>query len=146
VNQEEAERDIPKLRQVPARTRFLSVEPMLGPISLTRLSTDTSASECCGAQRFNALTGESICDLSDQVFDSDTSIDWVIDGDESGRGARPIHSIRNGRVRCAISAGVPACRSCSNNGANGCPPIRTTAIQASRVDTLRGAMAFRTLS
>jgi protein gp37 len=34
VNQEEADRDIPKLIDVPARVRFLSIEPMLGPIDL----------------------------------------------------------------------------------------------------------------
>ncbi|HWH74578.1 MAG TPA: DUF5131 family protein, partial [Methylibium sp.] len=34
VNQKEADRDIPKLLAVPARVRFLSIEPMLGPIEL----------------------------------------------------------------------------------------------------------------
>lgn len=34
VNQEEADRDIPKLLEVPAAVRFLSLEPMLGPINL----------------------------------------------------------------------------------------------------------------
>lgn len=34
VNQAEADRDIPKLVAVPARMRFLSCEPMLGPINL----------------------------------------------------------------------------------------------------------------
>jgi protein gp37 len=34
VNQEEADRDVPKLIQTPARVRWLSVEPMLGPIRL----------------------------------------------------------------------------------------------------------------
>ena len=33
-NQEEADRDIPKLLATPARVRFLSAEPMLGPIDL----------------------------------------------------------------------------------------------------------------
>lgn len=33
VNQEEFERDVPKLRAIPARTRFLSCEPLLGPIN-----------------------------------------------------------------------------------------------------------------
>lgn len=32
VNQEEADRDIPKLLRVPARVRFISYEPALGPI------------------------------------------------------------------------------------------------------------------
>ena len=35
VNQVEADRDIPKLLDVPARVRFLSMEPLLGPVDLT---------------------------------------------------------------------------------------------------------------
>ncbi len=34
-NQEEADRDIPKLLAVPARVRFLSMEPLLGPVDLS---------------------------------------------------------------------------------------------------------------
>jgi len=34
ANQEEADRDIPKLLRTPARARFLSCEPLLGPIDL----------------------------------------------------------------------------------------------------------------
>jgi RNA-directed DNA polymerase len=34
VNQEEADRDIPKLLATPARVRFLSMEPLLGPVDL----------------------------------------------------------------------------------------------------------------
>jgi protein gp37 len=34
VNQEEADRDIPKLLSVPAAKRFLSMEPLLGPVDL----------------------------------------------------------------------------------------------------------------
>ncbi len=36
VNQEEADRDIPKLLAVPARVRFLSCEPLLGPVNISR--------------------------------------------------------------------------------------------------------------
>jgi protein gp37 len=36
VNQEEADRDIPKLLDIPARVRFLSCEPLLGPIGDAR--------------------------------------------------------------------------------------------------------------
>ena len=35
ANQKEADRDIPKLRRVPAKVRGLSAEPLLGPINLT---------------------------------------------------------------------------------------------------------------
>lgn len=37
INQAELERDVPKLLNTPARTRFLSIEPILGPIDLTRI-------------------------------------------------------------------------------------------------------------
>lgn len=64
VNQEEADRDIPKLLAVPASVRFLSVEPMLGAIDL-------------GYMR-------------DWRRDGPRVVDWVIVGGESGHGARPI--------------------------------------------------------
>ena len=37
IDQGEADRDIPKLLNVPAHVRFLSIEPMLGPIDLSRV-------------------------------------------------------------------------------------------------------------
>lgn len=72
-NQEEADRDIPKLLVVPAAKRFLSIEPMLGAIDLS--------------EPFN---------VKHWGFDPDwegskTDIDWVICGGESGHGARPMH-------------------------------------------------------
>jgi protein gp37 len=36
VNEEEADRDIPKLLDIPATVRFLSMEPLLGPVSLSQ--------------------------------------------------------------------------------------------------------------
>lgn len=108
TNQPEADRDIQKLLAVPARGHFLSMEPLLGSVDLTRLEADTCASECCGMQRFNALTGESICDLSEQPFDDGPCIDWVIVGGESGPHARPMHPdwARSLRDQCS-AAGVP---------------------------------------
>lgn len=65
VNQAEADRDIPKLLDVRARVKFVSVEPMLGPISLWRHL---------------------------RSFPNDANgIDWVIAGGESGPQARPMH-------------------------------------------------------
>lgn len=82
VNQEEADRDIPKLLAVPARVRFLSIEPMLGPISL----------DCF------PVYGE----------DERPLLHWVICGGESGPGARPMHPdwARSLRDQCQ-AAGVP---------------------------------------
>lgn len=93
-NQEEADRDIKKLLTVPAAKRFLSIEPMLGAIDLTDLSTATG-------EQWNALK----CAPHDIPC---TTIDWVIVGGESGRNARPLHPkwVRSLRNQCN-TAGVP---------------------------------------
>ena len=53
VTQEEADRDVPKLLAVPARVRFLSIEPMLGPIDLRRWLHGTSDTKV--GQNLNSL-------------------------------------------------------------------------------------------
>ena len=72
VNQEEADRDIPKLLDVPARVRFLSMEPLLGPVDLNYVRQRIQAQR---SQLARAINGE-------------TWLDWVIVGSESGPGAR----------------------------------------------------------
>lgn len=78
-NQEEADRRIPMLVSVPARVRFLSCEPLLGPVNLT-----------------------------DFNWDGRPPVDWVIAGGESGPHARPSHPdwFRVLRDQC-VAAGVP---------------------------------------
>jgi protein gp37 len=100
VNQEEADRDIPKLLAVPARVRFLSMEPLLGPVDLTRLSPPIFAA------RANALTGKWKWKDGPTKTES-PAIDWVIVGGESGHGARPmnIQWARSLRDQCS-TAGV----------------------------------------
>lgn len=66
-NQDQAEKRIPYLLDVPARVRFLSCEPLLGPVDLTD-----------GA-------------LYTRIGGAISYIDWVIAGGESGPGARPMH-------------------------------------------------------
>jgi len=68
VNQAEADRDIPKLLAVPAAVRFLSMEPLLGPVDLTRWS---------GIEGDGGTMG--------------FGLDLVIVGGESGPKARPMH-------------------------------------------------------
>ena len=96
VHQEEADRDIPKLLAVPARVRFLSIEPMLGPIDLMRARS--SMTQAAGAAAMDALRERSAW----------LGIDWVICGGESGPKARPMHPdwARSLRDQCA-SAGMP---------------------------------------
>jgi len=113
VNQQEADRDIPKLLQIPAAVHGLSIEPLLGKIQLLNLDNgDTCASECCGNWRFNALSGIEFCgDLGEPDDDSDSignRINWVIVGGESGAHARPMNPawVRSIRDQCQ-SAKVP---------------------------------------
>lgn len=86
-DQATAEARIPDLLQTPAAVRFLSCEPLLGPINLSEVIHDPLI--------FNAITG------------MDQLIHWVIVGGESGRGARPMHPAwaRSLRDQCA-TAGV----------------------------------------
>jgi protein gp37 len=100
VNQAEADRDIPKLLQVPARVRFLSIEPMLGDIRLGSF-LQRSQSAAFAAGRVTA-------DMPEWTRFGSTAIDWVIAGGESGPHARPMHPewARSLRDECA-AAGVP---------------------------------------
>ena len=68
VNQEEANRDIPKLLEIPAKVHWLSMEPLLGPVDLT----DIHWPDEHGVQVFSALE----CDVppEDDPFDGDLSL------------------------------------------------------------------------
>ncbi|MGS1072412.1 phage Gp37/Gp68 family protein [Burkholderia glumae] len=98
VNQDEAARDVPKLLATPARIRFLSIEPMLGPIDLNQALPPFHCDTC------NADYGA----LSAHASGTPIGIDWVIAGGESGHRARPAHPdwFRSLRDQCA-EAGVP---------------------------------------
>lgn len=104
-DQATASERIPRLLLTPAAVRWISAEPLLGPINLTCLPEDTCASECCGMQRLNGLTGESVCDLSHQTFDRGPRIDWVVAGGESGPHARPMYPawVRSLRLQCSMA-------------------------------------------
>lgn len=86
VNQEEADRDIPKLLALPAAVRFLSCEPLLGRIDLRGKDAQGSALD---------------------PYENDRKVSWVIAGGESGGGARPMHVdwARSLRDQC-VDAGV----------------------------------------
>lgn len=100
VNQQEADRDIPKLLATPAAVRFLSIEPMLGDIRLgSFLQRSPSAAYAAGRTTPEMPAWTRI---------GSTAIDWVICGGESGPHARPMHPdwARSLRDECA-AAGVP---------------------------------------
>lgn len=93
VNQQEANRDIPTLLDTPAAIRWLSIEPMLGPVDLDRGGWSfLSPLHPPPGNRIGWRRG----------------IDWVIVGGESGRHARSLRPewVRLLRDQCA-GAGVP---------------------------------------
>lgn len=98
VNQDEVGRDIPKLIQTPAAVRFLSVEPLLGPVSFRWMP---AWPENKANRALNPAGGT-------DHLDGLRRLDWVIVGGESGPKARPMHPqwARDIRDQCE-AAGVP---------------------------------------
>lgn len=88
-NQKEADARIQNLLRCPAAVRFLSCEPLLGPVEFSNVTKRADAVSQLGKK---ALSG----------------IHWVIAGGESGHQARPVHEkwIRSMRDQCQ-AAGVP---------------------------------------
>jgi protein gp37 len=79
-NQQWADIRIPMLLETPAAVRFVSAEPLLGPVDLRRLSVR--------GRTVDALGGD-VSDAAGVVFTGTPSVlDWVIVGGESGRKAR----------------------------------------------------------
>lgn len=103
-NQEQADKRIPILLQIPATVRFVSIEPMLGPVNLKKLNIDIPSE--IPSRRYKEV------DCLDGYFQHDTPfvgpINWVISGGESGPGARPMHPdwARSLRDQCT-KADVP---------------------------------------
>lgn len=97
-NQQTADERIPILLQIPAAVRFVSVEPMLGPVNLECVQFDKythmNVLEGCGTSL------RSPC----QAIPNATceKLNWVICGGESGPGARPMHPewVRSLRDQC----------------------------------------------
>lgn len=91
VNQAEANRDIPKLlvTQGPCM-RFLSMEPLLGPVKVWTPAIADAAEAMPGAR-----------DKDGDIH----GLDWIIVGGESGPGARPMHPdwARGLRDQCAFA-------------------------------------------
>ena len=79
-NQEQAEIRIPELIKINNAIRFISVEPMLGPVDLTRVRFPTGCLE-------NVLKAN-ISEWGRRLVGEPNGIDWVIAGPETGPKAR----------------------------------------------------------
>lgn len=103
-DQKSADLRIPMLQQIPAALRFLSCEPLLGPLDLSPWLTYQK--QCfrpwCGVQ------GRLCIDCSHASTEFTPDVEWVIVGGESGAGARPFQlSWAYGILAQCAAAGVP---------------------------------------
>lgn len=94
-NQETANERIPILLDTPAATHFISCEPLLGAIDLTKLHYDKKNENFY----LDAIEGSNYDTIQAQT----NKLDWVIVGGESGKNARPMHPdwVRTIRDQCA---------------------------------------------
>lgn len=85
-NQHQANKRIPILLKIPAAKRFVSIEPMLGPVDIERWLKDNEWEDLLKSVKVNPIHG----------------LDWVICGGESGPKARPMHPdwVRSVRDQC----------------------------------------------
>lgn len=102
-DQVRADQRIPAIMQIPAKVRFLSCEPLLGPLDVSYPDSffPNGPGYCC--------TGRD-CGCMGRPIDPPMiyGIDWVICGGESGPGARPfdIAWARSLRDQCQSVGGV----------------------------------------
>lgn len=109
VNQEEFDRDAPKLHRIPAAVRWLSVEPQLGPIDITQADQSVDWVVVGGESRqfgkcrpFDVDWARSLrlqCEeleiaffmkqLGHRAYDSARTIGNDMDGEYSGKGDKP---------------------------------------------------------
>jgi protein gp37 len=96
-DQAAADERIPLLLQTPAAVRWVSAEPLLGPVRLPPAWVRPQRG--CGGTTGGVHHHDEFCS---------PRLDWVVAGGESGTGARPMHPdwARSLRDQCA-EAGVP---------------------------------------
>ncbi|GAB4590355.1 phage Gp37/Gp68 family protein [Nocardia sp. IFM 10818] len=100
---------IDELVKVPAAVRFLSCEPLLGPIDLDRfLFPDSCPDGCACRYPDDAVAFDCSCTGACVGWSPQPAIDWVICGGESGPNARPMQAdwVRDLREDC-VTARVP---------------------------------------
>lgn len=96
-DQRRADERVPDLLATPAAVRFVSAEPLLGPIDFTNLHEAKHP-----LARLNALRCYYHCGPS--TWDAASRLDWIIVGGESGPGARPMHPDWARQIRDACAA------------------------------------------
>ena len=115
-NQAMADKRIPKLLEIPAVVRFVSVEPMLEGISFVEFEEEQWYCKECDSWPNDVFMGCSSCGCGDSLekrYSIHGLLDWVIVGAETGPGARPmkiewaeklVSDCRDAGVPCFVKA------------------------------------------
>jgi protein gp37 len=91
-DQKRADERIPLLLQTPAAVRFLSCEPLIGPVDLSLGRKRWRCSSCGNVGTPAEEIGMGRCPCGHELDEQkDCGIDWIIGGGESGPGARPMN-------------------------------------------------------
>ena len=110
-DQQRANERIPLLLNTPAAMRFVSCEPLLGPIRLDLLDNGKNGwIDCLGGVWGRGLSTDHQGDGAEHIPEGTTGdciVGWVIAGGESGRGARPMHPDWARGLRDQCGASVP---------------------------------------
>jgi protein gp37 len=113
-DQQRADERIPILLKTPASIHFVSVEPMLGPLNITKyLGCSWACPECGAIEQHEECHREDdysynrclSCGYTNDNYEPWGSVDeleWIIAGGETGPGARPMHLewVRSLREQC----------------------------------------------
>lgn len=119
---------VPQLLSTAAAVRYVSIEPLLGPIDLKPRPRSDLCIRC----------GEGPDAPHNHPDGYRTrGLDWIIVGGESGKGARPMHP--DWARGSATTASAPASPSSSSSGASGRRASRTTAVGPSTPAALFGS-------
>lgn len=125
-DQATADERIPLLLQTPAAVRWISAEPLLGPVSVGQYLSRTN------------MPGLSMLPGFADPLPASTGL-WPAANPDQRRGRRT----QTGSARCATSARPQACHSCLSSGENGLAPTKTNAPSAGRHADGCGLMAHR---
>lgn len=111
-DQKTADERIPHLLQIPAKVRFLSIEPLLGPVDLRfpqAVSRDVKYPE--GFEMWSEENRDAWCETQARriyMARCEMALHWVIVGGESGSNARPMNlEWAKSIVHQCKAAGVP---------------------------------------
>ena len=105
-DQQRAEERVPDLIATPAAVRFVSAEPLLGPIDFRNIPYPSPPED--EGRRGCVLTGHEVAGMVGNCIAWIPPLDWIIVGGESGPRARPMHPSWASSIRDQCeAAGVP---------------------------------------